>query len=250
VQSAGEYRAAGHPTLRLESFSSLCLEPSATAQFRIVTDKTRRSLAPDGNINYVSFFDPEPPLRKNPNPPPDYQRAPGTISAFAWGPGEFSDVKLTGEINLTGGPGGKGAQSRQGLMARWDHGNNHYWFYINFSSGIYGVVRSRYFGVLMDDLPGSTGKVRNFAANKPYYLEFQLVGDKVRGKAFERTASGQLEIVGDTGWITDNNPHARGVSAILVEAWKEAPFVPLEGSFANLTSTPCPKGGAPCEPVQ
>ena len=143
---------------------------------------------------------------------------------------------------------GKGARSRQGLMARWDHGNNHYWFYVNFNeeAGTYGIVRSRFFGVLMDDLPNSTGKVQNFQSTKPYYLEFQLVGNRMRGKVFDRAASGQPELVGDTGWVEDTNPHPRGVSAILFEHWIQAPFVPLEGSFANLTSTPCPRGRAPC----
>lgn len=251
VKSAGEYRGSGqHPVLRMESFSSLCLEPSATASFRVVEDKARRSLAPEGTTNYVVFQDTQPGLQKNPNPPPFYQRAPGTVSAFAWGPGEFSDVMLTGEFNLSGGADRKGAQSRQGLMARWDHGNNHYWFYINFNSGTYGIVRSRFFGVLMDDLPGTTGKVRNFGNTKPYYLEFQLVKDRVRGKAFERTSDGKLDMVGDTGWVQDANPQMSGVSAVLFETWIEAPFVPLEGSFANLTSTPCPQGGKPCDPVQ
>lgn len=237
IKSAGEYRGVdGEPQMHFESFSPLDLEPSVSATFNVVTDRTRKSLSPDGTGNHVVFKDTKPAVVRNPDGPPFYKRAEGTISAFAWVPGKFSDVKVTAEVNVAAG--GKGTTSRQGPMARWDNGNNHYWFYVNFSTGKFGIVRSRFFGVLMDDLPGSAGPVRDFANTKPYYLEFEVVGNTAHGWVYDQDpGSGKRRLVGDTGPVVDPDPFPAGVSGLLVEKWIDSPFDPLEGSFANLTST-------------
>jgi hypothetical protein len=237
IKSAGAYTAEGEPDMHFESFSALCLEPSATALFRVQNTAARTVLSPGGTPGQVVFQDDKPALRANPAGPPFYTRAEGAISAFAWVPGQFSDVKLTAEVNTTGGAGGKGSTSRQGVMGRWDQGNNHYWFYVNFASGTYGIVRSRFFGVLMQDLPGSAGPIADFQNTKPYYLEFELKGATAHGRVYEQSASGR-RLVGDTGVITDKDPFKAGVSGVLIEKWIDSPFDPLEGSFANLTSTP------------
>jgi len=221
VKSAGEYKMSDGRTAYFESFSPLELEPSMTAGYLISNGQ-------------VTFEDTEPALRPNPNAPPTYVRAEGTISALTWVEGKFGDVRMTGEFNTARDK----AFSRQGLLARWDQGNNHYWFYVNFSTGQFGIVRSRFFGVLMADLDGSAGPIADFKNTKTYYLEFELRGAVAHGWVYEHGADGSRTLVGDTGDITDSDPFLAGVSGTLIELWEETPFIPLRGSFANITATP------------
>jgi hypothetical protein len=222
VKAAGEYQA--DIVWNFESFSPVCLEPSGTGTFTVArigkTDK-----------NHVVFHETRAPLRKNPTPPPFYVRGEGSISALGWVAGEFENLQLSGEVNTAGR-----STARQGLLARWDHGNNFYWFYVNFTSGTVGIMRSRFFGV-MDDLPGSVAKIKNFARTKSYLLEFELNGSTLQGKASEIGPGDQRTLVADTGAVKDPEPHMKGVSGFLAEPSPERPFDPLRASFAAISAT-------------
>lgn len=228
IKAAGEYK--DEVTIHLESFSPVCLEPSTSASF------VPRQL---GNKNILVFADTRPGLVKNPTPPPFYSRAEGAISGLGWVDQRFENVKVAGEINATGGPGGKGSSSRQGLLARWDQGNNFYWFHVDFTNGTYGIMRSRFFGV-MDPLLGSEGKIANFRNTDSFYLEFDLRGDTLQGAISLVAKDGSRKEVAKVGPVKDPEPHMSGVSGFLVELSLTRPFVPLEGSMANLTSEPLP----------
>jgi hypothetical protein len=234
IKTAGEISNAG-VTINLESFSALCLEPSATASFNVLGPQTR-ALTKSSNRHHVVFDETKPALTANPNKEPFYTRAEGAISAFAWVDGKFSNLLLSGEVNTDGGPGGKGAFSRQGLMARWDQGNNFYWFYIDFSNGHYGILRSRFFGV-MEDLPGSGGTVKGFRSTKSYFLEFELKGDTATGRIYEETASGQKgALASQTPAVKDAEPFLTGINGYLAEISMANPFKPLHASFGQLSA--------------
>lgn len=230
IKAAGSHPLPDGREVYFESFSPLELEPSVTAAYRLEEGE-------------VIFNDTQPAIRPNPNGPPPYLRAEGTISAITWVDETFSDVRMTGEFNTQRAD----VKSRQGLMARWDNGNNHYWFYVNFATGTYGIVRSRFFGVLMIDLPGSAGPIENFKSTNTYYLEFELRGDVARGRVYEQRPNGRRIPVGDTGDVVDEDPFLAGVSGTLFELWGdpagedslavESIFVPLHGSYANVTAT-------------
>lgn len=221
LRAAGEYQA--DVNWNFESFSPVCLEPSGTGSFT-VSPLVRGK-------NHVVFRDTRPSLMRNPAPPPFYIRGEGSISAFGWVAGDFENVQVTGEVNTA-----RRSTSRQGLIARWDHGNNYYWFYVNFAAGTAGIMRSKFFGV-MDDLPNSVVQIRNFANTKSYYLEFDLNGGTMHGRVYETDRANARTMVADTGQVTDQEPHGKGVSGFLAEPAQERPFDPLTASFAALTST-------------
>lgn len=221
VRAAGEYKT--DVMWNFESFSPVCLEPSGSGTFTVA--------AVNATKNHVVFRDTRPSLRRNPAPPPFYVRGEGSISAFGWVVGDFENVQVTGEVNTSGR-----STSRQGLIARWDHGNNYYWFYVNFAGGTAGIMRSKFFGV-MDDLPNSVVRVNNFANTKSYYLEFDLTGPTMQGRVFEQGPGNTRTMVANTGQVKDPEPHNRGVSGFLAEPAQERPFDPLTASFAAVTST-------------
>ena len=234
VQSAGEYKDNG--TLILESFTALCMEPSSTASFEVAGPETR-TVSKGTGLNHMVFHDTAPGLTANPAKEPFFLRASGSITGLTWVAGQFNNPIVAGEINTDGGAGGAGSYSRQGLMARWDQGNNFYWFYIDFATGTYGILRSRFFG-MMDLLPNSTGRVPGFKNTNSYYLEFQLQGANMQGRIFEQTTNsvkGKLLI--QTSQVTDNDPFMTGISGFVAEPSLRRPFEPLHGSFGSLAST-------------
>jgi hypothetical protein len=221
--------------MNLESFSALCLEPSASATFQVKGPQTR-ALTKSANRNHVVFDESKPALTRNPNKEPFYNRGEGAISAFAWVDGKFSNLLLTGEVNTDGGIGGKGAFSRQGLMARWDQGNNFYWFYIDYSTGTFGILRSRFFGI-MADLPGSHSTLKGFKNTKSYFLEFELKGDTLQGRVYEQNASGEKgALVAQTPQVKDSDPFMTGINGYLAEISMGNPFKPLHASFGQLAA--------------
>ncbi|HSN88302.1 MAG TPA: hypothetical protein VL025_16195, partial [Thermoanaerobaculia bacterium] len=241
LRSVGQYVDAG-VTMELESFSAALLEPSPTAEFAI--DQVSAARRSSGLVTETQDYqqlvvqESQPALR--PNDDPDrtnfYQRADGAISALGWVNEFFRDVRVTGEVNTDGGAGGQGAVSRQGVMARWDLGNNFYWFTVDFSAGIFEIYRARYFGVFAP-LEGSTGKIRDFKNTSAYLLEFELAGDTLQGRVYEPGRGGKRgRLVGDTGRIADREPHYEGVSGFLAEPSINAPFTPLHASFGILRS--------------
>jgi hypothetical protein len=235
VKSAGEYRLdQTQGMINFESFSPLCLEPSSTATFRIANKRARATVNPTGK--HMVFQDTKAALRRTTGRP-DYVRAEGAISAFAWIDGKFDNVRVTGEINTSGGPKGNGAYSRQGLMARWDQSNNFYWLYVNYAKGTVAIMRSRFFGV-MEDLQNSEQKIEGFRNTKSYYLEFDLRGNEMQGRVYELRGSNRT-LVKETRAV-DPDPFASGISGALAEIAQERIDVPLEASFANLTSGPLP----------
>jgi tetratricopeptide (TPR) repeat protein len=241
VKSVGQYRSVS-ATMELESFSALLLEPSPTADFAI--DQMQQARVAAGLVSdnrgphQLAVRDTQPALKPNTNPDRSrfYERADGAISALGWVNEQFRDVRVTGEVNTQGGAEGKGSVSRQGVMARWDLGNNFYWFAVDFASGSYEIVRAKYFGVFAP-LPGSIGKVRDFKSTSAYVMEFELVGDTLQGRVFEPSRKGKRgRMVADTGKVRDSEPWYEGVSGFLAEPAIEAPFAPLEASFGTLTS--------------
>lgn len=239
VRAEGVYETPTNVIWILESFSPLELEPSETANFIATSrvDPRRKSLRP--NEGRLKFRDSRQGLMPNPDSSegePFYRRADGSITALAWVDQEFGDVAVSGDINVDGGADGKGSFSRQGVMARWDKANNFYWFFVDFGAGEYAIWRTTYFGK-QRTLPGSRGKVEGFDNTKRYHLEFELQGDELRGRVYDRNEPGSRgKLVGDTGTITDKDPHYRGVSGVLTELSLEAPYVPLEGSYTNVQS--------------
>ncbi len=218
-----------------ESFSPLLLSPSATGEFRV----ERLSLIASG-AQHVVFQDSQPGLALNPGGDPFYKRLEGAISSLFYVPDRsFDNVQVKGFVNTRNNP--KGSQSRQGLLARWDFGNNFYWFNVDYATGEFEVVRSRYFGVI-ETLRHQP--IKGFVNTKPYFLEFELVGPDLRGKVYEAVAKGEELVPGtqvaDSDWVNDRDPHLFGVSGFLAELSMQAPFVPLEGSFAQLASAAIP----------
>jgi hypothetical protein len=251
VKSAGELQ--GKVKWHLESFSPVKLEASNTAEFRL----GRRPGAPgrdepgvqvkarpgtDGptlrDEFHLSFEDPVPGLVPNdPGEEHFYKRGDGAISALGWVDQRFADVLVSGDVNSEG----RASVSRQGLMARWDQSNNFYWFHVDYSIGEFGILRGRYFGVLKP-IEGSFGKIREFDNTKSYHLEFELVGNKLRGKVYDAALGrGAKALVGDTGVVGDPDPWLEGVSGFLVESALKEPFAPLQGSVANIEAAPIGK---------
>jgi tetratricopeptide (TPR) repeat protein len=237
IRAAGEYDT--NVAVELESFSALTLEPSSTSKYEVFTIPDvpavlgqEEAARVRGPRRQLVFQDSRPGLKANPDKTatPFFTRAEGAISALSWVQGQFGDVRVSGIVNTEHGPNGKGAQSRMGLMARWDAGNNYYWFLLNFASGEFSILRSRYFGVF-ETLPKSVGKIANFRNTKAYRMEFDLVGDTLQGKVFD-----QKKLVGDTGKIKDPDPQRFGMSGFLTELAIEAPYAPLEGSVTDLAS--------------
>ena len=237
IRAAGEYDT--NVEVELESFSALTLEPSSTSKYEVFTIPDvpatlgkQEAARIKGPRRQLVFQDSQPGLKPNPDKEakPFFTRAEGAISALSWVQGQFGDVRVSGIVNSEHGPNGKGAKSRMGLMARWDAGNNYYWFLINFASGEFSILRSRYFGVF-EVLPKSIGKIANFRNTKAYRMEFDLVGDTLQGKIFD-----QNKQVGDTGKVTDPDPQKFGMSGFLTELAIEAPYDPLEGSVTDLAS--------------
>ena len=251
VKAAGELQ--GKVKWHLESFSPVKLEASSSAEFQL----TRRPSVPgrdepgaqakarpgtDGPAVreefQLSFVDTVPALVPNDAGEEHfYKRSDGAISALGWVDQRFADVLVSGAVNTAGKP----SVSRQGLMARWDQSNNFYWFHVDYSIGEFGILRGRYFGVLKP-VEGSFGKIRGFDNTKSYHLEFELVGNKLRGKVFDAALGrGTKALVGDTGVVGDSDPWLEGVSGFLVEAALKEPFTPLEGSVANIEAAPIGK---------
>jgi len=236
VQSAGEYK--DNNTMVLESFTALCMEPSSSASFQVAGPETRANSQSSGK-NHMIFHDQKAGLKANAGAAaePFFVRAEGSITALTWIDGKFSNPILSGEINTDGGVGGNGSYSRQGLMARWDQGNNFYWFYVDFATGSYAILRSRFFG-LMDKLPGSTGQVPGFKNTSSYFMEFQLQNDTMQGRIYELTPSGNKgKLLVQTGTVKDSDPFLTGISGYLSEPSLGRPFEPLHGSFGTITST-------------
>jgi hypothetical protein len=237
VKSAGEYRVE-NLTMNLETFSALCLEPSTTATFEVQGPETR-SITRNSGRNHLVIDDSKPALKENPNKEPIFTRAEGAISAFTWVEGTFTNPIVTGEINSDGGPGGKGSSSRQGLMARWDQGNNFYWFFIDYAQGTYAIMRSRFFGVmeqLADNKGTSSWPVPNFQDTNSYMLEFDLQGDTAKGRIYTATANGERgSLIAETPLRRDKDPFLSGLSGYLAEASIGAPYKALHGSFDSLT---------------
>jgi hypothetical protein len=237
IKAAGELKMAT-ATMNLETFSALCLEPSTTATFAVQGPESRVSTAGSGR-NHLVVHEERPALKENPNKEPFFARAEGAISAFTWIEGSYTNPILVGEINTDGGPGGKGSASRQGLMARWDQGNNFYWFYVDYGNGTYAIMRSRFFGV-MEKLADSTGKsswpVPNFRNTASYMLEFELNGATAKGRIYSQTPSGQRStLIAETPVLTDKDPFPAGISGYLTEASISDPYKPLHGSIGSLT---------------
>jgi tetratricopeptide (TPR) repeat protein len=237
IRAAGEYDT--NVEVELESFSALTLEPSSTSKYEVFTiPDVPRTLGREeaarvkGPRRQLVFQDSRPGLKPNPDKEatPFFTRAEGAISALSWVQGQFGDVRVSGIVNTEHGPNGQGAKSRMGLMARWDAGNNYYWFLLNFASGEFSILRSRYFGVF-EVLPKSVGKIADFRNTKAYRMEFDLVGDTLQGKVYD-----QKKLVGDTGKVTDPDPQRFGMSGFLTELAIEAPYEPLEGSVTDLAS--------------
>ena len=239
IKSAGEIRAEG-VVMNLETFSALCLEPSTSATFQVLGPETR-AMTKSSRSNHLVIHELKPALKENPNKEPFFTRAEGAISAFTWIDGSFTNPLLSGEVNTDGGPSGKGSFSRQGLMARWDQGNNFYWFYIDYSNGTFAIMRSRFFGVmenLADDGGKNTWPVPNFKNTQSYLLEFELKGDTMKGRIYAQTAAGaKSTLVTETPLLRDKEPFAAGISGFLTEASINKPFEPLHGSFGTLSST-------------
>ena len=121
-------------------------------------------------------------------------------------------------------------------MARWDQGNNFYWFYIDFTNGHYGILRSRFFGV-MKDLPGSAGTLSGFANNKSYLLELELTGHTALGRIYEQTAAGEKgRLVVQTPSVQDTDPVLSGINGYLAEISMNAPYKALHASFGQLSA--------------
>jgi hypothetical protein len=249
VQSAGQYTDNG-TSIALETFSPLLLEPSPTAAFTVVPLSQARALSglvsTPPPVNQMVISDPKPSLK--PATSPDaarfYERGDGAISALGWVNAGFTDLRVSGEVNVQGGPNGQGSQSRQGMFARWDLGNNFYWFALDFSTGTFEIVRAKYFGVFAP-LAGSTGKVTGFLNTRSYLLELELVGGTLHGRVYEPWKNGvKGQLVGDTGAVADPSPQLSGVAGFLAEPALQSSFTPLEASFANLAAVSLTKAGA------
>jgi tetratricopeptide (TPR) repeat protein len=251
VKAAGELQ--GKVKWHLESFSPVKLEASNTAEFQLTRrpgvagreepgPQVKARPGVDGPAVreefQLSFVDTVPALVPNdPGEEHFYKRSEGAISALGWVDQRFADVLVSGDVNTAGKP----SVSRQGLMARWDQSNNFYWFHVDYSIGEFGILRGRYFGVLKP-VEGSFGKIRDFDNTKSYHLEFELVGNKLRGKVYDAALGrGNKALVGDTGVVGDPDPWLEGVSGFLVEAALKEPFTPLEGSVANIEAAPIGK---------
>jgi hypothetical protein len=237
VKSAGELKL-DTATMNLETFSALCLEPSTTATFTVDGPETRADTKGSGK-NHLIVHEEKAALKANPNKEPFFARAEGAISAFTWIEGSYTNPTISGEINTDGGHGGKGSSSRQGLMARWDQGNNFYWFFIDFANGTYAVMRSRFFGV-MEKLADANGQnswpVPGFKKTQSYMLEFELNGATAKGRIFAQTPSGQRSrLIAETPVLTDKDPFPSGISGYLAEASLGDPFAPLHASLGSLT---------------
>lgn len=237
VKSAGELKV-DNATMNLETFSALCLEPSTTATFQVDGPETRVAAKGSGR-NHLIIHEEKAALKANPNKEPFFTRAEGAISAFTWIEGTYTNPILTGEINTDGGPGGKGSGSRQGLMARWDQGNNFYWFFIDYANGTYAIMRSRFFGVmekLSDDKGQNSWPVPDFKKTNSYMLEFELQGATSKGRIYAQAASGEKSrMIAETPLLVDKDPFPSGISGYLAEASIGDPFTPLHGSLGSLT---------------
>lgn len=235
IVSAGIFR--GGQSWNMESFSPLELEPSATAKFQVV-DGLGPFTPELGTSRRLLVQETTPALAPNDaGAEPFFVRREGAITATGWIDQAFCDLVMEGDVNTEGGRDGRGSSSRQGLMARWDKGNNFYWFYVNFVTGEYAIWRAKSLGEQIT-VPGSQGTVEGFDSTRPYRLRFELVGDTLRGQVFSYSSNGTLEKVGDTGEVKDSDPHLQGVSGFLAELAMERPFEPLEASFANLSARP------------
>ena len=250
VKAAGEIQ--GKLKWHLESFSPVKLEASSTAEFQLSRRPATGREEPGPQVKavpgtdgpaireefHLAFVDTVPALVPNePGEEHFYKRSEGAISALGWVDEKFADVLVSGDTNSARKP----SVSRQGLMARWDQSNNFYWFHVDYSVGEFGILRGRYFGVLKP-VEGSFGKIRDFDNTKSYHLEFELVGNKLRGKVYDASLGrGNKGLVGDTGVVGDSDPWLEGVAGFLVEAALKEAFAPLEGSFANIAAAPIGK---------
>jgi len=228
IRAAGEYD--GEQVWELESFSALELEPSESATFRIFLGAGEREMVVDET---------KPGLIPNEDGgEPFFKRGEGAISALGWVETPFADVRVSADVNTEGGPQGKGAESRQGVIARWNEGNSYYWYYIDFSTGKYEILRSEGLGIFEPFLK-SVGEVEGFDNRKPYRVLFEVLGGTLWGRVYDVDRNGKLGgLVGDTGKITDPEPLRDGISGVLTELALGAPFTPLEGSFARVSSVP------------
>ncbi len=237
VSALGNYRTSDGQTFELETLSALLIEPSRTATYSFRAADAGRRRARGVPANELVVEDPNPAVR--PAPPGSarwYERAEGAISAIGWVNQFFTDVRVTGIVNTAGGKDGAKAESRQGLLGRWDLGTNYYWFNVDFAKGVYEIDRASFFA-LQSPMEGSVGPVKGFDATKPYWLEFELVGTKLRGRVYEVRNGQRGGLVGDTGDVTEKDVIPQGVSGILTEPTDAAPFTPLRGSFARVSST-------------
>lgn len=230
IRAAGVYR--GERKWDFESFSALELEPSETAVFRVFKLDLE---------NEVVIDEKEPGLLPNDEAvegEPFYRRGRGAISAIGWTDEAFADVRVNAILNSQGGPRREGSKSRQGVMARWNDGNLYYWFYIDFASGKYEILRSEGLGIFEPFLD-STGRVRDFDDRRQYFLSFEVVEGRLRGRVFEVTRGGAIgRQVGDTGVVADPEPLSGGLTGFVVELSLGAPFTPLEGSIARIAASP------------
>src|SRR5262249_47932455 len=82
LKSGGEYRS-DNAVMVLESFTALCMEPSASATFEVAGPETR-SISKNTGKNHMIFHDEKPGLKANANKEPFFLRAEGSITALSW----------------------------------------------------------------------------------------------------------------------------------------------------------------------
>lgn len=225
LASTGRY-TGGAVQVNFDSISPALMEPTPTGTWKVLPHATQRK-------NHVTFQDVVEALRPktDPSSPNFYDRRPGAVSAEAWVDQKFDDVRVSVVTNTSGGPGGLGAKSRQGPMARWDKGSNWVWCALNYSTGKYEIVRARVMGVY-EPLAGSSGTLAGFKATDSHKVVLEVVGNTARCQI--STLSGTL--LADTGKVVDPTPTTSGVSGFLTEVAMESYQQPLEGSFMDLSS--------------
>ncbi len=150
---------------------------------------------------------------------------------MAWVDQSFDAVRVSVLANTASIPAGQGAGSRQGPFAHWDRGSNWIWCSVNYASGTYELVRAKPMGIY-ETLPGSKGTLSPFAQTDSHRVTLEVIDNTARCRI--ATLDGVL--LADTGPIIDSNPTISGVSGFLTEVERTAYLLPLQGSFADLSS--------------
>lgn len=221
LESAGAYTAGG-VTLNLDSLGANMMEPNTTGTWKVVTNTREPS---KGQLIYR---DPVAGLKMR-GPTDIPERLGGTLASMATVNQVLGDTKISTMVNVTGGPDGRGSQSRQGPMVRWNGSTQYLACFVDFALGTAYFWAGR--SAVTYEALGKSVPIKGFANTKPYRVELTMVGQTARCQVFD----GQT-LVADTGEIQEPKTPAKGVAGVLVEISLKKPEEPLEGSFSEISA--------------